>query len=319
MISMQNKGLIDIDLITTMGAHVKSGDDSIGYFGTGLKYAIATFLREGIGFYMLVGDIKYEFFTEPKTIRGKEFNICHMVGPYDSIALGFTTELGKNWQVWQAYREVYSNCLDEGGTIAHGERLTAKADYTTFVIVDEIDHDGVFLRELDKELVYSDDEIDIYSGVSDVIYYRGIRAKDLSKPSAYTYNIKERCQLTEDRLLCYDFQVEAIITNAVATMDNKDVIKTVAAAPKTNYESSIRYGDYISRPPNQPFIDVVNGERQVNPTISGYIKEHTPKQARTPEQRKEDFLSNLQELCDEYGASFVYERVVVISGGALDN
>ena len=31
--------------------------------------------------------------------------------------LPFTTELGKNWEVWQAYRELHSNTLDESGVI----------------------------------------------------------------------------------------------------------------------------------------------------------------------------------------------------------
>ena len=42
-----NPGEIDIRAVTTMGVNVKEGSSSIGYFGTGLKYAIATLLREG--------------------------------------------------------------------------------------------------------------------------------------------------------------------------------------------------------------------------------------------------------------------------------
>ena len=47
MIIFQNKGLIDVHAISIMGVSVKE-DNSIGFFGTGLKYAIAVLLREGI-------------------------------------------------------------------------------------------------------------------------------------------------------------------------------------------------------------------------------------------------------------------------------
>ena len=46
MIIFENKGLIDVHAISIMGVSVKE-EGSIGYFGTGLKYAIATLLREG--------------------------------------------------------------------------------------------------------------------------------------------------------------------------------------------------------------------------------------------------------------------------------
>jgi len=50
MIILKNKGEIEIETITTMGVNVKECDSPIGFFGTGLKFAIATFLREGIAF-----------------------------------------------------------------------------------------------------------------------------------------------------------------------------------------------------------------------------------------------------------------------------
>jgi len=75
MITLQNHGLLDLELLATMGANVKDSDDAIGFFGTGLKYAIATFLREGINFHMLIGQNRYEFDTERKIIRGDEYNV----------------------------------------------------------------------------------------------------------------------------------------------------------------------------------------------------------------------------------------------------
>ena len=42
-----NAGLIDLDVIRIMGVSVKTKDNPIGYFGTGLKFALSTLLRSG--------------------------------------------------------------------------------------------------------------------------------------------------------------------------------------------------------------------------------------------------------------------------------
>ncbi len=43
----RNKGVIDPSSITTFGVSSKENPGAIGFFGTGLKYAIAILLREG--------------------------------------------------------------------------------------------------------------------------------------------------------------------------------------------------------------------------------------------------------------------------------
>src|ERR1700733_12022356 len=47
MIVFENYGEIEIDAITTFGVSVKEGPNPIGFFGTGLKYAVAVLLRHG--------------------------------------------------------------------------------------------------------------------------------------------------------------------------------------------------------------------------------------------------------------------------------
>ena len=111
MISLKNPGLLEIDLITTMGAHVKESDSYLGRFGTGMKYAIAVLLRDNIDFDLYIGENRYEFYTESVTLRGKEFKKCFMRGPADSVPLGFTTDLGRDWKPWMAYRELFTNCV----------------------------------------------------------------------------------------------------------------------------------------------------------------------------------------------------------------
>lgn len=303
MITLKNPGLLELELMCTMGANVKQSDSAIGYFGTGLKYAIATLLREGIEFHVFIGCNRYDFYSEEKTLRGKKFELCYMKGPFDSTPLGFTTELGKNWKVWQAYREIYSNCLDEGGVINHGGRPNPDAESTTFFISTDIEVDGVFLCEMDKKLLYSDNDVDILGGESGHIYYQGIRAKDLNKNSIYTYNIKKKCELTEDRQLCYSFVVDAIIQNAVAKMEDKGIIKSVVAAPKDSYESSFTFGDWGSEKPGQNFMEVVGTEKNINPTIKRYVSSYTPKRPLTDLERKQNFINEIIGICDENNVS----------------
>ena len=74
MIVFQNPGLIDLAAVITMGVSVKEGDTPIGFFGTGLKFAIATILRNGGGIELYRGGDKHVFGIEPGTVRGEAFD-----------------------------------------------------------------------------------------------------------------------------------------------------------------------------------------------------------------------------------------------------
>lgn len=304
MIILKNRGEIDIDVIKTMGVNVKESESAIGYFGTGLKYAIAVFLREGIDLQLWIGSNHYQFHCEPKVIRGKEFNLCKMTGPFDSVDLGFTTDLGKNWEVWQAYREIHSNCLDESGEIYRAGSARGESGFTTFAIAD-IETDGIFLNQSERECLFSSRFLEIYEGGGEWIYYRGIRAKRLDKESLFTYNIKQECQLTEDRLLCYDWDVQYSINNEVATMSNEDVIKAIVTAPIDKYESSLGMRHWTRNAPAAPFLKVVaDNSKSVNSSVREFTKMHTPPAPKTRKEKHADLLSQLNDFCDSFGLEY---------------
>src|SRR5690606_673401 len=100
----------DIEALTTLGVSVKS-EGSIGYFGTGFKFALATLLRTGHLVTIHTPNESYRFTALTRNIRGQDFQLIQMNG----VSLGFTTEFGKNWEMWMAFRELHSNTLDEGG------------------------------------------------------------------------------------------------------------------------------------------------------------------------------------------------------------
>lgn len=307
MIILQNPGLIDIEVIKNMGINVKPKDNSIGYFGTGLKYAIATFLRNNIELCMWIGEQEYVFYTEKMTIRDQEFDMCRMKGPVDSTPLGFTTELGKNWAVWQAYREIHSNCLDEDGNIysINGVHTKGRAECTTFCVDPKEDVSGVFLcgDRKREDFMYSDGNVEIYAGKSNHIFYRGIRSKDLFDESIYTYNILSECTLTEDRLLCYDFQVEEIVNNAVAKMDDPETIGSIVGANDGTFEGTLQMHHSTTVEPSEVFQRVVGerimGRAKVTHGAEVYAEKFKPKETKTPGEIRSEFMVLLEELCDD--------------------
>lgn len=302
MIILKNKGEIDIDLIRVMGVSAKESGNPFGIFGTGLKYAISVFLREGIEFSLWIGANKYEFFTEEKMFREQSFAMCKMRGPHDSIDLPFVTSYGRNWDIWQAYREIDCNCMDEGGEIYNADSVRGEAGYTIFCVQD-IDTRGIFLRDSTAPLLFSNDDIEIYEGESECIYYRGVRAKDLDRPSLHTYNIKRACDLTEDRLLCYDFQVERTINESIAQAGNanKSLIKSVITAKPHHYESTLTMQHDTRVAPGAVFKEIAHeAGTAINSGARQYIADHTPKRVLTREEECGKFKKQLQDFCESH-------------------
>lgn len=303
MIILKNKGEIDLKTIKMMGVSVKESDSAIGYFGTGLKYAIATFLRNGINLELYIGENKYTFDTESDEVRGKEFDVCYMNGPYDRVELPFTTNYGVDWEPWMAYREIRSNCMDEGGLLC--ESLRPEPGYTIFTIDGDFSDSSVFLGDQNKTLLYSDNDIDIHKGESDHIYYRGIRAYNCTKRCALTYNIKEKCCLTEDRQIAYTHQVEQIISDAVATMKDKETIKTFVTAPKNSYEKTVDMKYWGAEKPGAEFLEVYgNNPQSHGHYMDQYVNHHKPKEPETKAQRFSRFEQQLGDLCHEFGCDY---------------
>lgn len=247
MIVFENDGLIDLRCITTFGVTVKVGSSPIGYFGTGLKYAIAVLLREDQQVTLYRGDKQYKFTIRDEEIRGEEFPVVYM----NDEAMPFTTNLGKNWELWMAYRELYANALDEplhriyrrtNDVIPKGS-LEGK---TAFVVQgDEFDvvhdtHDEIFLTTHPVHIL---EGVEIHDGThgDEWLYYRGIRVQKFPRPGLHTYNITAELRLTEDRTLPSRSDADRIIAKAIAGCDVPWLIRSMLEATQRHYESSIDY------------------------------------------------------------------------------
>lgn len=200
----KNKGEIDIRAVTTMGVSVKA-DSAIGYFGTGLKFAIATVLRNRGKITIYSGVSVYSFEVVKEDIRGKDFDIVSMNGS----PLGFTTQLGRDWEPWMAVREILCNCEDEKGE--HGIDLDFTPDSGSTVVEVDCDvftkayfeKDDYILNKSQKPIITLNG-LEVYKGVTNNLFYKGVKVYTSEKPYMYHYNLTNHTQLTEDRQLKYE-------------------------------------------------------------------------------------------------------------------
>ncbi len=229
-----NNGTFDLRGMLTMGLSAKTRDDAIGFFGTGFKYAVAIILRA-------LGTIKittkgedgiyyiYEFISQRENFRGQEIDFIyirdHATG--ELINSNFTTRMGINWQDWMAFRELYCNCMDENGTVSteyiDGFDTVIDVDCSTIAKAFN-DKDNYILPKM--EPIHSDDKVDIYDVVLPYIYYRGIAVLKFEN-AAFTYNIKQRIDLTEDRTVAYEWIVRDIIRDVIQRTESETIIEKI--------------------------------------------------------------------------------------------
>jgi hypothetical protein len=258
VVVFDNAGEIDPRLISTFGVNVKDGDDAIGFFGTGLKYALAILLRTGHRVTIQSGRETFVFSLQPTVIRGKSFDFVAMNG----APLGFTAEVGKTWKLWMAYRELFCNCQDEHGEVYEVSRAPMPMAGKTRVIVEGEEFAEV--RRNHGRYFISDEPIhrgkvgNIHRSPAHGIYYRGVLVGCVGRgePLLYGYNFTSPLELTEDRTAKHGYQVMAKIAQMVCGCDDPDIVRRCVTAPKGYYEHDADF-DWPSVRPSEAFMSVV--------------------------------------------------------------
>lgn len=119
-IRMSNKGNFDVvTAIGMMGASVKTCDNPIGLYGSGVKYAMAQALRTGVALKIADNGKLYSLTAKETVFRGETFqNVTLKEKSGKCHKTGITSDFGKeDWNdPWFIFREFYSNMLDEKGT-----------------------------------------------------------------------------------------------------------------------------------------------------------------------------------------------------------
>ena len=244
MIVFQNQGEIDIRSISTFGVSVKETENPIGFFGTGLKYAIAVLLRTGHKVTVHAGLAAVRFGVQRDEVRGQEFEFVTMaVNDGEPAAIGFTTELGKQWDLWMAFREIACNCKDEGGVGRFTKTAPAPEAGSTQIIVEGQDFEAVFA---DSHVYILADEPQAIVGATEVrnrrssfLYYRGVRVMELPRPALYTYNLNTKLDLTEDRTVRNPWDAFHRIAQAVLQSEDSRYIRACVTANDDTLEGGL--------------------------------------------------------------------------------
>jgi hypothetical protein len=279
-IIFSNPGEIDPRLIALMGVNVKPGSASpIGFFGTGMKYALATALRFNCQVVIFSGLKSFHFSLNDETIRGKEFKTVQMKEFFDGIpqdsgfGLGFTTELGKTWELWMSYREFLCNALDEGASLAEAGFETNEAIVPKEGKIQVVISGDAFVAEhrarsdwylttkpIEKIKVGGNVEVAIHPGMGKGIFYQGILVKKFEElvRSKFTWNILSPISLSEDRQAKSWYDLNSAIAQALAIgCRNRVLLKEVLLSPAKSFERKIPWS-YCYTSPSEDFVEVID-------------------------------------------------------------
>lgn len=284
----KTKGKLDLRALTVFGMNAKPETSMpIGYFGTGLKYAMAVLARHNIPVTIWIDGKKWTIEKVRTQFRDKGFESLYLIRHSmirKTINLPFTTELGKNWELWQAFRELESNTRDEKGETYIKDPNEywdeQRKGITSIIVEDEryvqcwLDRHKVFLPEGLAVRPDSNTRVQAFSRKSQYVYYRGIRIHDLKEPSENTYNILSPITLTEDRTCKSSFEITWAIEQFLQETEDQEVVYRAIKAPAKTYEHNLRY-DYITI--SDTFLDAAKTVgKEATRTIQELYRKHRP-------------------------------------------
>lgn len=320
-----NPGAIDIRGATVAGLSAKEGDNPIGLFGTGLKYAIASVLRWKGSITIHSGLCKHTFSAEALDFRGTSHEQVVMTVDDSSSnsngnssnasqpqPLGFTTHYGHQWSPWQVFRELFANARDE-----HGDVTTFPIAPTPGTTLIEVNCPELYnlYHERDTIILPTAQQWDIGSNEAKLlrqpskhIYYRGVRVKTID--SNFTFNVQQECHLTEDRTLTFlSDHTDAVMTMLQQQTD--EVLIEDVLTSDAEYDKELRPIPYGLFTPQ--FLTVCQDLYRKNPIthsrLKRFLKRHSPDLVRpvpltlTPYQqamldRALDFVRRTGLACD---------------------
>lgn len=281
-LKISNSGKIDIEAFTLLGASTKRGDETkIGMFGSGNKYAIAFLLRNNYEVIAYSGLEKIVFSTQRKTFRDVDFDILLVNGKETSI----TIQLGLNWKLWQAIRELYSNAKDEGlidFKIVESEENFNNDETAIFISCDNniedlmFDIDSYFL--IDKKPIFECEYGAIYakSGNTARIYRKGIKAFETNKNSLFDYDLY-KLQINENRMAEYSWQPAEHIWDILYRCDKKEVIRKILSEIKTDYLIEREIGESIITPNDSymstQWLEVLDNRQVFTESFAGWLND----------------------------------------------
>lgn len=270
--------------LTLLGASSKRGDGTkIGMFGSGNKYALAYFARNGHSIKIVSGGEEIKISLSKATLRGSSFDVLCVNGQDTSI----TTEFGHKWELWQAIRELYTNAVDEG--LVHFGLIDTLPpcgiDETQVVISCTTEVEAILFNIQDyictgKEILFENKHGQILRkhGQSGRLYYKGILVYEHDGGSVFDYNVNE-IDLNESREVKYNWQIAESIWRVVFACDNPQLCRMVLNGlnkEKNILEHKVDEGlvDNQARHMNKPaWNEALEGHKIAPWLLSGYVKD----------------------------------------------
>lgn len=300
--------ILDLNALTVFGLSAKpASHNPIGYFGTGLKYAMAILAREQCEVSIYIGLKEYKLQVKDNGFRGKMFQSIELVSDDERVQLPFTTELGKDWELWQAFRELYCNTIDENGSTYIDEKKVETYIGRTIISVASEEFAGIFEDRYNQVFLEDADTISttgvqILPKESDYVYFRGIRVMKTDKPCLNTYNILSPVTLTEDRTAAYPFSVKSTIQDALREEENSKVLEQALNAGEERWESDFEYHvvDYVDVSEEFKIVASTSKNQKVKTAVYKISDEYKNQQRQEKENKiQAHFCHSLIQLLEK--------------------
>lgn len=231
-LKIQSKNELVKEALSLMGASTKRADKSkIGMFGTGNKYALAYLLRNEYEMDILSGIEKVVLGTNDVALGEETFKVITIDGKETSL----TTELGKDWELWMAIRELYSNAVDEGltGFSVVKNKPRGRKGHTTIILKMTNELSNFWLNVSDylainKNVLFENEVGRIYAkhSTKTCVYRHGIKVINEDRNSLFDYEVGS-IDVTEERIAKYSFQAEENMWKLIYACDNELVIRSI--------------------------------------------------------------------------------------------
>ena len=273
-----NRGEIEPEALTLLGASTKQDDDSkIGFFGSGNKYAIATFLRNNVGVKILSGMNEIEVTTEPVTLRSMSFDRILINKEHTSL----TTRTGPEWELWMALREFICNAIDEGDySLGITDTISPEAGKTKIYLTHTEELEDLY-NNMEKIIctksLYSNEIGDIIGGEDWTVYRKSIRCVDMNtdEHSLFNYNF-HNLDINESRLYCSSYQLQRLLAEIILTCTDTNIVLKYLEAfqEKKSAYSDINYCSfgYTSVLPSDTWVEALKDKTVLSRALSGYVE-----------------------------------------------